>query len=49
MPMLSEERKAQEYDPYNLLGQAVAFNSNKEFSRGIGSIVAPNLPLNVLS
>ena len=49
MPELAEERKAQEYDPYNLLGQAVAFNSNKEFSRGIGSIVAPNLPLNVLS
>ena len=49
MPGLAEERKAQEYDPYNLLGQAVAFNSNKEFSRGIGSIVAPNLPLNVLS
>ena len=49
MPELAEERKAQEYDPYNLLGQAVAFNSNKEFSKGIGSIVAPNLPLNVLS
>ena len=49
LPDLYQRKSNQAYDPYSMLGAGVYFKVGKEFSRGIGSIVAPNVLLNVLS
>ena len=49
LPDLYQRKSSQAHDPYSMLGMGVYFKVGKEFSRGIGSIVAPNVLLNVLS
>ena len=49
LPELHERTSPQAYDPYSMLGAGMSYKVGKEFSRGIGAIVSPNLLINVLS
>ena len=49
LPGLFQRKMPQNHDPFGMLGMGTYFKEGKEFSRGIGAIVAPNLKINVLA